>query len=326
MEAGAYIDVAVHNQPTKFLIDTGATVTLVSHALFYRIQKKERPELEPITQVIISANGTELSIASKGMFCIEIGQDKFIVEALVADISIDGILGLDFMKKNNCKIDLQQETLQCKSNTYPMAFSGKIGCYRISAAEDISIPPGTEAFAWDNALLAKTLVEAREQVPIRLLNVSNNVTTIRAGTIVGEISPVEDVITMTENTRKEHKNPKLDNELQKLVNEASSHLTEKQRHQVTNCLQQYKSLFALSDNDLGCTSIVRHRINTGTNYPVKQPPRRTPVAMRDEIDKHIDDMLERGVIEPSEGPWSSGIVLVKKKDGSTRFCRLSSTQ
>ncbi|CAG2249542.1 unnamed protein product [Mytilus edulis] len=112
MEAGVYIDVAVNNQPTK-------------------IHKKERPELEPITQVIISANGTELSIAGKGMFCIEIGQDKFIVEALVADISIDGILGLDFMKKNNCKIDLQQETLQCKSNTYPMAFSGKIGCYRI---------------------------------------------------------------------------------------------------------------------------------------------------------------------------------------------------
>ncbi|CAG2249595.1 unnamed protein product [Mytilus edulis] len=156
MEAGAYFDVVVHNQPTKFLIDTGATIY----------------------------------------------------------------------------------------NKKPF-FSGKIGCYRISAAEDISIPPGTEAFSRDrhyepcekfvkrdNALLAKTLVEAREHVPIRLLNVSNNVTTIRAGTIVGEISPVEDVITMTGNTSKEHKSPKLDNELQKLVNEASSHLTEKQRHQV----------------------------------------------------------------------------------------------
>ncbi|CAC5422756.1 unnamed protein product [Mytilus coruscus] len=332
MEAGAYIDVTVHNQPTKFLIDTGATVTLVLHALFFRIQKKERADLEPITQVIISANGTELNIA---------------VEALVADLSTDGILGLDFMKKNDCKIDLQQETLQCKNNTYPMAFSGKIGCYRILAAENISIPPGTETFSRsrindydtstsklqigiiepcekfvkrDNALLAKTLVEAREHVPIRLLNVSNTVTTISAGTIVGEISPVADVITMTKNTSKEHTNPKLDNELQNLVNEASSHLSEKQRHQVTNCLQQYKSLFALSDNDLGCTSIVRHRINTGSNSPVKQPPRRTPVSIREKIDKHIHNMLERGVIEPSEGPWSSGIVLVKKKDGSTRFC------
>ena len=33
-----------------------------------------------------------------------------------------------------------------------------------------------------------------------------------------------------------------------------------------------------------------------------------------------DQMLQQGVIEPAHGPWSSLIVLVKKKDGSTRFC------
>ena len=42
--------------------------------------------------------------------------------------------------------------------------------------------------------------------------------------------------------------------------------------------------------------------------------------MRAEVDTHIDEMLQRKVIEPADGPWSSGIVLVKKKDGSTRFC------
>ena len=42
--------------------------------------------------------------------------------------------------------------------------------------------------------------------------------------------------------------------------------------------------------------------------------------MQKEVDVHIDDMLKRNVIEPSSSPWASNIVLVKKKDGSTRFC------
>ena len=37
------------------------------------------------------------------------------------------------------------------------------------------------------------------------------------------------------------------------------------------------------------------------------------------MDQHIDDMLERNVIEPSSSPWASPIVLVRKKDGTTRF-------
>jgi hypothetical protein len=34
----------------------------------------------------------------------------------------------------------------------------------------------------------------------------------------------------------------------------------------------------------------------------------------------IDDMLNHDVIEPAHGSWSSPIVLVKKKYGSSRFC------
>ena len=34
----------------------------------------------------------------------------------------------------------------------------------------------------------------------------------------------------------------------------------------------------------------------------------------------INDMLNHDVIEPAHGPWSSPVVLVKKKDGSSWFC------
>jgi hypothetical protein len=34
----------------------------------------------------------------------------------------------------------------------------------------------------------------------------------------------------------------------------------------------------------------------------------------------LDDMKRKGVIEESEGPWSSPVVLVRKKNGDNRFC------
>lgn len=38
------------------------------------------------------------------------------------------------------------------------------------------------------------------------------------------------------------------------------------------------------------------------------------------MQKEIQDMLDLEVIEPLESPWASPVVLVPKKDGTTRFC------
>jgi hypothetical protein len=41
---------------------------------------------------------------------------------------------------------------------------------------------------------------------------------------------------------------------------------------------------------------------------------------KQEVKELLNDMLEREVIRPSNGPWSSPIVLVKKKDNTKRLC------
>ncbi|GBN22874.1 Transposon Ty3-I Gag-Pol polyprotein [Araneus ventricosus] len=66
--------------------------------------------------------------------------------------------------------------------------------------------------------------------------------------------------------------------------------------------------------------MTQHRINTGNHPPIKQYSRRLPLAKKEEAERLVKEMVDNGIIEESSGPWASPIVLVKKKDGSTRFC------
>ena len=96
--------------------------------------------------------------------------------------------------------------------------------------------------------------------------------------------------------------------------------TETQAQQLANFFHDYQDVFATSAEDLGRTNIVQHRIDTGDHPPIKQHPRRIPIHKCEFVHQEIQNMLQKGVIEPCDGPWSSPIVLAAKKGGETRFC------
>lgn len=75
----------------------------------------------------------------------------------------------------------------------------------------------------------------------------------------------------------------------------------------------------INTSSLGCTDLVEHKIRTLAE-PIKQRYYPLSPALRTIAYDELDSMLTLGVVEPSNSPWSSPIVLVKKKDNSYRFC------
>lgn len=114
--------------------------------------------------------------------------------------------------------------------------------------------------------------------------------------------------------------PTTNDSLRELHERSIMSLDAEQQRKLWTLLVENKSVFSSSSADLGRTSRHEHRIDTGEASPIKQTPRRLPYARRDEAEKLVREMLEQGVIKPSESPWCSPVVLVKKKDGKLRFC------
>ena len=114
-----------------------------------------------------------------------------------------------------------------------------------------------------------------------------------------------------------------DTERGKLLREAvgkPDKLSWEQTERLHYCLEEFHDAFSLEDSERGETDLVEMEIWTGDATPKRVPARRMPLAVRQEVSRQLKKMQEEGIIQPSHSPWASPIVMVRKKDGSHRFC------
>ena len=98
-----------------------------------------------------------------------------------------------------------------------------------------------------------------------------------------------------------------------------THLSNSEKELLFVLLMEYADVFSFH-SDLGRTNLTKHHIDTGDSQPIHQLPRRVSPARRQEVRQLLTEMLKNDIIQPSNSPWSSPIILVRKRDGSTRFC------
>jgi hypothetical protein len=108
--------------------------------------------------------------------------------------------------------------------------------------------------------------------------------------------------------------------LEDLLNRSTEGMNEEDTRRVERLLIQYQGVFSSGEFDIGRTTWVKHSIDTGGAAPIRQPLRRSSPTQRAEVERQVEELLAKGLIQPSDSPWSSPVVLVDKKDGSKRLC------
>lgn len=317
------------------LIDTGANVTLLRTDVARKL--KENLLYTAPNVSLVTATGDQATVHGKIDTKVKCGSKTFQHRVYVADITDTCILGLDFLQKNDFTVDLEKNEIRTKGEEIPLLSSAanKSEPCPVIARQKIIIPARSEYLArgvlaspanyryavtdFSNStspagiLIAASLVDLqRSTIPIRILNVTDRAKVIERGTELASCVPVVDIVTQPGDVEGV-------NHLHSILSDLDG-LDRKQLAAVKRLLYEFQHLFSKSDTDVGHTGITRHRIDTGNHLPIKQHPRRLPLSKKEEVQTMLKEMKESNIIEESSGPWASPIVLVKKKDGSTRFC------
>ncbi|UYV64716.1 hypothetical protein LAZ67_3001742, partial [Cordylochernes scorpioides] len=307
------------------LVDTGADLSVVD----LRTALDTGHGISKLAKICAGPDGKKLDMVGSIFLNIKIDDETLSHNFVILKTHLRTlILGRDFLKKMNAKIDCKQETIKydLTNNHDEINFE----MLKIKSAKDSIVPECSMK-------LIKALVETEDgeyiieesskmfqtnglRLARSLINVINRETHIwitnpyprplkimKNQTLAFGSSPAK-INVSREREVEENKEPRFQ------INENLSSNEQKKLKQV---LERYSDLFS---SRLGRTNLAKHRIDTEDAKPIKHKPYRVSAKERDIIKEQIDEMLTEGIIRPSSSPWSFPVILVKKRDGKYRFC------
>ena len=334
--SGFYVPGLVETRNVDWLVDTGCTVTLISDRVFRQIPEDNRPELLPPTKLLSSADGTRLKALGETVINITVGQKTVPHRSVIAEISNDGLLGMDFLKEHEFHIDFKRNQLSCGDESIEAyCREGRCQACRVAVAEHSVIPANSRTLITGRAakplafgtwlmepskkspgnqpiLMARTLVQGRgRSLAVEVLNPTPEDVCLYKNTTLGVVVrlPQQEIVARLNVEEVADKKTwelprKLDTEVQKILDNVSTELRPDEARKVERLLRRHSSVFSSKEEPFGRTDLVSHSIQTEVLKPIKQPVRRPPLHLRDEAAQEVQKMLQQGVIEPSDSPWA----------------------
>jgi hypothetical protein len=92
------------------------------------------------------------------------------------------------------------------------------------------------------------------------------------------------------------------------------HLNTEDRRHTEPVLQKFFNLFHDEEsNYFKSTNVIEHQIPIGDAQPIRRPQYGTPNALREKMQRQVQNRLDKGIIRESKSPWSAPAILIPKK-------------
>ena len=333
------------------LVDSGATFSVIPKKIWLNITNGGS-QLDGHQGEVSAANGGGMGILGKWQTVCQFDSLALVAEFLVADVpSQEVLLGFDFLHKYGAVVDFAKNECKIMGKCLPLIVPADLGKpHVVTVPVDTVIPPRSETIIEGrvggvmapgregmfepadsvsehcNVMVARVVCKVEQgSLPVRVINVTDDALTLKGGVKVGtlhtdiEVGKKAEHLGMTDTGEGSPVSWSTDSLLDHLG------LTQKgfeapELSIVRDLLYNNLEAFSTGDNDLGRTQYTMHQIDTGEERPVKLPPRRVPLHLQHEVSEQVKKMLDNDIIQPSRSPWAAPVVLVRKKDGSLRFC------
>ena len=162
------------------------------------------------------------------------------------------------------------------------------------------------------------------RVPVRIFNISAKTITIKPQTTLCELQEVKVLRNFDPSEQEETDEPvrvasqqssteEKERNLPEGVDLETSKLTEEQKEKARELVHKWKHIFSKDITDIGHTDLVKHHIKFTNEEPFKEPFRRIPPNLIQEVREYLKEMMQARAIRESESPFSSNVVIVRRK-------------